>query len=65
MAHGREMGERARNESRSQERKEMGREAVSEFLLFADDANIFFSSSDPKELEITVNAELNKVKKLV
>ena len=32
------------------------------FQLFADDTNIFFSSSDPKELERTVNAELIKVK---
>ena len=32
------------------------------FRLFADDTNIFFSSSDPKELERTVNAELMKVK---
>ena len=32
------------------------------FRLFADDTNIFFSSSDPKELERTVNAELIKVK---
>ena len=32
------------------------------FPLFADDTNIFFSSSDPKELERTVNAELIKVK---
>ena len=35
------------------------------FRLFAEDTNIFFSSSDPKELERTVNAELIKVKKLV
>lgn len=32
------------------------------FRLFADDTNIFFSSSDPKELERTINAELIKVK---
>ena len=32
------------------------------FRLFADHTNIFFSSSDPKELERTVNAELIKVK---
>ena len=35
------------------------------FQLFVDDTNIFFSSSDPKELERIVNAELIKVKKLV
>ena len=35
------------------------------FRLFAEDTNIFISSSDPKELERTVNAELIKVKKLV
>ena len=35
------------------------------FRLFAEDTNIFISSSDPKELERTVNAEPIKVKKLV
>ena len=32
------------------------------FRLFAHDTNIFFSSSDPKELERTLNSELFKVK---
>ena len=35
------------------------------FRLFADDTNVFASSKNLKELESTMNQELQKVKKLV